>query len=163
MTLERLVVRAIAMPIGVGLAAIAALVTGLWGAAQAGYGHSLAEIAAATGLSVVAAALSGTDPGTIGAFLWLIVVVGLGVLLVPIALVAVAGEILGSAAWLFYAFGMAAIVALVPIVFPGDAATHGWPDGALLGFSAAGLVAGSVYWAIAGRNAGRPSARIDNA
>jgi hypothetical protein len=164
MRLERLVARALLLPTGVGLAAVAALVTGLWGAAEAGYGHNLAGFAAATSLSVLAAAVSGVDPSEISAFLGLIVMVALGVVLVPIALVAVIGEVLGSGSWLVYAFGMAGAFALVPILFPGDPAAHGWPEGAPVGFLATGIVAGSVYWAIAGRGAARqPSARIDDA
>src|SRR5690349_11673304 len=102
MRLERLVARALLLPIGVGVAALAALVTGLWGAAEAGFGHNLAEFAAATGLSVLAAALSGVDPSEISAFLGLIVSVALCVLLIPIALVAIVGEIVGTDSWLVY-------------------------------------------------------------
>jgi hypothetical protein len=64
-----------------------------------------------------------------------------------------------------YAFGTGVSFALVPILFPGDPATHGWPADAPLGFLATGLAAGSVYWLVAGRGAGRgpASAGIDNA
>jgi hypothetical protein len=163
MSLGRLVARALLVPVGIALAALAALVTGLWGAAEAGYGHNLASFAGETGLSVLAAALSGIDPDEIGAFVTLLAMVALGVVLIPIALVAVIGEVLGSASFLLYAFGMGGTFGLVPILFPGDPSTHGWPEGALIGFLATGLVAGAVYWLVAGRGAARPaSARIDD-
>jgi hypothetical protein len=147
----RLILRLLLVPIGIGLAAIAALVTGLVGAISSGYGASLAELAAATGLTIVAAAAAGADPGEIGDFVMLLSYVGLSVVLVPITLIALVGEVFGMTSWIAYAFGTGGLFILVPILFPGDPATHGWPANASLGFFATGLVAGSVYWLVAGR------------
>jgi hypothetical protein len=149
----RLVLRLLLVPIGIGLAAIAAFVTGLVGAISSGYGASLAELAAATGLSLAAAAAAGADPSQIGDFVMLLVYIGLGVVFVPIILVALVGEVFGMTSWIAYAFGTGGLFTLVPILFPGDPATHGWPANALLGFFSTGLVAGSVYWLVAGRGA----------
>jgi hypothetical protein len=149
----RLVLRLLVVPIGIGLAAIAAFVTGAVGTISSGYGASLAEIVAATGLSIVAAAAAGADPSQIGDFVMLLFLVALGILFVPIALIALIGEVFGLTSWIAYAFGTGGLFAMVPILFPGDPATHGWPAHATLGFFATGLVAGSVYWLIAGRGA----------
>lgn len=164
--MTRLVVRTLIVPIGIGFAAVAALITGLAGAVGWGYGASLASLVAATGASIVLAAATGADPNDIGAFLSLLVLVAFGILFLPIILVALVGEIFGIGAWMPYAFGTGAAFTAVPILFPGDPAAHGWPANATLGFFATGLVAGTVYWLIAGRGAARPqpaSAGIDHA
>ena len=163
--MTRLVFRALLIPIGIGLAAIAALITGLAGAIGWGYGASFASLVAATGASIVMAAAAGADPNDIGAFLHLVWLVAIGILVVPIGLVALVGETFGIAAWMPYAFGAGAAFAAIPVLFPGDPATHGWPANAALGFFATGIVAGTVYWLIAGRGAARPAAspRIDDA
>jgi hypothetical protein len=150
-----LVLRLLIVPVGIGLAALAALVVGVTGAIAWGHGASFAALAAATGLSVVLAAMTGADPDLIGDFLSVVSLVALGILIVPIAVVALAGEIFGMVSWIAYAFAMGAAYAAVPILFPGDPATHGWPDGSTLGFFATGLSAGTVYWAIAGRSTRR--------
>jgi hypothetical protein len=161
----RLVLRLLIVPIGIGFAGIAALVVGIAGAISSGYGGGLAAVAEATGLSIVMAAMTGADPSDLASFVALLWLFALGILFVPIAIVAIAGELFGVGSWLAYAFGCAAAFGLVPVLFPGDPATHGWPERAALGFVAMGLAAGSVYWLIAGRGAGRsrPSARVDDA
>jgi hypothetical protein len=155
----RLILRLFLVPIGVGLAAIAGTVIGIVGAISSGYGAGLAEIAAATGLSIVAAAAAGAAPDRIGDFVMLLLMVAVGVVFVPIVLIALIGEVFGVTSWIAYAFGTGGLFALVPILFPGDPATHGWPANAPLGFFATGLVGGSVYWLVAGRGASRPPVR----
>jgi hypothetical protein len=164
--------RLVIMPIGIGFAALAAFVVGLVGALSSGHENAFAGFAAATWLSVVLAGLSGADPAELAAFLGLLWLLLVAILLVPIALVALIGELIGSTSWFAYAFGMGAAFAAVPVLFPGDPATHGWPAGASLGFFATGLVAGTAYWFVAGRSAARsrprrgagpPSSGIDHA
>jgi hypothetical protein len=158
----RFVLRLLIVPIAIGFAAIAAFLVGMAGTLAWGHGESLAEFAAETGISIVVAALLGTPPDDIGAFLTLLWLVALGVLVLPIALVALTGEVFGITSWIVYAFGMAAAFALVPILFPGDPSGRGWPDNALIGFLATGFAAGSVYWLIAGRSAARPVGQGDD-
>ena len=156
--MTRVILRLLIVPIGIGFAAIAALVVALVGAIGWGYGASLASIAAFTGLSVVAAAATGADPQDIADFLFLLWIVSVGAFLIPIALVAVVGELFGLGSWIAYAFGTGALFLAIPILFPGDPSTHGWPANAPLGFLATGIVAGTVYWLIAGRGAPRTAA-----
>jgi len=151
----RLILRLVMVPIGIGFAGLAAVAVGLVGAVSSGYGASLAGVVEATGLSIAVAALTGVDPSDIASFVALLWLLALGVVFVPVAIVAIAGELFGIASWFTYAFGMAALFALVPVVFPGEPGPHGWPERALLGFCAMGLAAGTVYWALAGRGAGR--------
>jgi len=158
---NRLVRVLLLVPLGIGLAALAALVVGIAGAVSAGWGRGFAEFLAATGLGLVVAGLNGADPSTLGGFVVFLWLFGLALLIVPIALVALALEAFAVSSWIAYAFGMAVTFLLVPLLFPGDPATHGWPEGAKLGFAAAGLTAGSVYWLVAGRSAGS-AARIDD-
>lgn len=157
--MTRLVIRLLIVPIGIGFAAIAAVIVGLVGAIVWGYGSSMASIAAATGISIIMAASTGADPNEVAAFVMLLWLVAAGMVVVPIALVAVIGEMFGLGSFIVYAFGTGAAFAAVPVLFPGDPATHGWPAIAPLGFLATGIVAGSVYWLIAGRGAARPGSR----
>jgi hypothetical protein len=154
----RFIVRLLIVPIGIGFAALAALVCGIVGAVASGLAGNFASLITFTGLSVLFAAIAGADPNDIGAFLGLLWLVMLGVLFIPIILMALIGEIFGIGSWMAYAFGMGAIFALTPILFPGDPATHGWPANATLGFFATGIMAGTVYWLIAGHGAGRKAA-----
>ncbi|MDQ0473825.1 hypothetical protein [Labrys wisconsinensis] len=156
--MTRFIVRLLIVPIGIGFAALAALVCAIVGTVASGLAGNFASIAAFTGLTVLAAALTGADPDDIAAFLGLVWLVMLGVLFVPIGLMALIGELFGIAAWAAYAFGTGALFALVPVLFPGDPATHGWPAQATLGFFATGIIAGTVYWMIAGHGAGRNAA-----
>jgi hypothetical protein len=151
--MTRLMTRLLIVPIGVGFAALAAMVVGLAGSIAWGFTRDFAEILTATGLSVAAAAIGGADPNDVAAFLSFIWLVLAGTLVVPIVVVALIGEASRIGAWMFYAFGMGATFASVPVLFPGDPARHGWPDKAGLGFLATGIAAGTAYWLVAGRGA----------
>ena len=152
--MTRLVVRLLIVPIGIGVAALAGIIVALSGAISAGYGENFAGFVVAVGASVLHAALTGVDPDAIGQFLGLIWLVAIGVFLAPLILIALIGELFGLTSWLVYVFGAGALFAAVPILFPGDPATHGWPANAALGFAATGFAAGFVYWLVAGRGAG---------
>jgi hypothetical protein len=152
---SHLILRLFLVPIGVGFAALTALGVGLVGLLASGLGHNLANFLAAIGLSVLAAALTNVDPDDIASFIGSLSLLAIGILVVPIALVALAGEIFAISNWALYAFGTGLAFGAVPILFPGDNA-HGWPQPAKLGFFATGLAAGTVYWLIAGRSAQRP-------
>jgi len=154
--MSRLVTRVLLVPIGIGFAALAALVVALAGSLASGLGESLAKFVAATGLSVVAAAVGGADPNDVATFLMLLWAVMAAILLAPITLVALAGEAFGARSWLFYAFGMGGAFAAVPVLFPGNREDRGWPDNAGLGFLATGIAAGTAYWLVAGRGASAP-------
>jgi hypothetical protein len=149
------------VPIGIGFAAVAAFLAGVAGMLSWGHEAGLAELVAATGLSMLERAMQGTDPGEIAmvlAVLWLFLI---GLVLVPITIVALAGELFGVTSWMAYAFGTGGAFVLVPMLLRGDPGSPAWPGNAMLGFFATGIVAGTVYWLIAGRGAAvhrRPAA-----
>jgi hypothetical protein len=151
----RLLLRLLIVPIGIGFAVIAALVGGIAGMLTWNHDPGLAMIAAATGVSMVDFALSGGDPGKIIAFLGLLGLLILCLILIPIIIVALIGELFRIDGWTAYAFGMGGAFLLVPTIFRGDPATHDWPANATLGFFATGIIAGTIYWLVAGRGAGR--------
>jgi hypothetical protein len=150
----RLILRLLIVPIGIGFAAVAAFIAGIAGMLSWGQEAGLVGLAAATGLSIVELTTQGVDPGEIAtalAMLWLFLV---GLVLVPITIVALAGELFGITSWMAYAFGTGGAFVLVPVLLRGDAAAgQTWPANALLGFLATGIIAGTVYWLIAGRGA----------
>lgn len=78
----------------------------------------------------------------------------------PAMLVALISEYLGKRSWLFHALSGIA-VALVGISRRADA--NGFatpPSGIMLIIVASGVIFGTIYWLIAGRNAGQISGRI---
>lgn len=155
--MSRLVTRLLLIPIGIGFAALAAIIVGLSGMIASGLGGSVVRFVAVTGLSAVAVG-AGADPQDAAALLLVLWAVLAAVLLAPITIVALVGEAFGARSWLFHAFGMGAAFCAVPVLMPGKAGSGGWPDTASLGFLATGLAAGTAYWLVAGRGA---SAAID--
>lgn len=151
--MTRFILRLLIVPIGIGFAAIAALVCALAGMLTWGYDTGLALIAAATGVSIVKAMMAGIDPSQVIAFMALLCLLMLGLLVLPVTLVALVGELFRIGTWMPYAFGTGGAFVLIPVIFRGDPATHDWPANATLGFLATGIVAGTVYWLIAGRGA----------
>jgi hypothetical protein len=149
----RFILRLLIVPIGIGFAAVAAFIAGIAGMLSWGHEAGLAAIAAATGLSVLDSAMQGADPGAIATFLAVLWLFLLGLILVPITMVALAGELFGISSWMAYAFGTGGAFVLVPVLLRGDPASRPWPADAMLGFFATGIVAGTVYWLIAGRGA----------
>jgi hypothetical protein len=149
----RFILRLLIVPIGIGFAAVAAFIAGIAGMLSWGHEAGLAAIAAAMGLSVLDSAMQGGDPSEIAIFLAVLWLFLLGLILVPIAIVALAGELFGITSWMAYAFGMGGAFVLVPVLVRGDSAGTAWPANAMLGFFATGIIAGTVYWLIAGRGA----------
>jgi hypothetical protein len=149
----RFILRLLIVPIGIGFAAVAAFIAGIAGMLTWGHEAGLAAMAAALGLSVLDSAMQGGDPSEIVTFLAILWLLLLGLTLVPITIVALAGELFGISSWMAYAFGTGGAFLLVPMLLRGDAASQHWPANAMLGFFATGIVAGTVYWLIAGRGA----------
>ena len=65
--MTRFIVRLMIVPIGVGFAALAALLVGIAGAIASGLAGNFASLAAFTGLTVLFAAITGVDPDEIEA------------------------------------------------------------------------------------------------
>ena len=70
-----------------------------------------------------------------------------------IALAAVIGEIFAIRNWLAWTFGLGAAFAAIPTMLARGGAPASQPVG-VIGFLAAGIAAGCVYWLVAGRGAG---------
>jgi hypothetical protein len=136
------------------LAALAALVFGIVGLANHDFGRELATFAEAMGLRALADILTGTRIGDIGAMIEQAFTAALAIWLAPIALVAVIGEATGRSGWMFYAVGMALAFVLAPMAMSLSIITIALLYHALLGLLAIGVVAGTVYWLVAGRGAG---------
>lgn len=136
------------------LAAIAALVFGIMGLANHNFGQDLASFAEAFGLKALAELLQGGPLEDIGAMIKQAFTAALMIWLAPIALVAVIGEAMGKASWMFYAIGMALAFALAPMAMSLSILAIVLLYHALLGLLAIGVVAGTVYWLVAGRGAG---------
>ncbi|OCC03473.1 hypothetical protein BA190_18570 [Labrys sp. WJW] len=135
------------------LAAIAALVVGVMGLANHDFGQELTATAELLGLKALATLLDGTAVEDIGAMIQQAATAALAIWLAPIALVAVIGETMGKASWMFYAVGMALAFAVAPMVMSLNILAIMLLYRALLGLLAIGIVAGTVYWLVAGRSA----------
>lgn len=136
------------------LAAIAALVFGVMGLANHNFGQDLASYAEAFGLTTLARVISGGPIEDIGAMISQAFTAALTIWLAPIALVAVIGEVTGKRSWMFYVVGMAIAFAIAPMVVSLSVVSIVLLYHALLGLLAIGIVAGTVYWLVAGRSAG---------
>ena len=136
------------------LAAIAALFFAVMGLASHDFGQDLATFAEAIGLRTLADVLAGERIGDIGEMIRQGFTAALAIWLAPIALVAVIGEAMGRSGWMFYAVGMALAFVLAPMVMSLSILTIALLYHALLGLLAIGVVAGTVYWLVAGRGAG---------
>ncbi|MBP0583281.1 hypothetical protein J8I29_28405 [Labrys sp. LIt4] len=147
--LDRLVLVAFAAV----LAAIAALVVGVMGLANHGFGQELTGTAELLGLKALATVIEGTPVEDIGAMIRQAATAALAIWLAPIALVAVIGETMGKTSWMFYAIGMALAFAVAPMVMSLNILAIVLLYRALLGLLAIGIVAGTVYWLVAGRSA----------
>lgn len=147
--LDRLVVVAFAA----ALAAVTALVTGVMGLANHDFSQDFAGTAELFGLSALGRLLDGVPVDDIGAMIGQVATAALTIWLVPIALIAVIGEAMGKASWMFYAVGMALAFAAAPMVASLSFFAVMLLYRALLGLAAMGIVAGTVYWLVAGRKA----------
>lgn len=134
------------------LAALAALLAGVTGLANHDFGQELASGAELFGLKLIATALNGAPIEDIGAMIEQGATAALTIWLAPIALVAVIGETLGKASWMFYAIGMALAFVAAPMVMSLNILAVVLLYRALLGLAAMGIVAGTVYWLVAGRS-----------
>ena len=75
---------------------------------------------------------------------------------VPVLVVAVFTEIFGSRGWPLQAAGCGVLTAALPFAaLPRTLAASGLPAPALAGLFVTGALAGSVYWLVGGRSAGR--------
>ena len=146
--------RIILMVFAAVLAAIAALVFAVMGLASHDFGQDLASYAEAIGLRTLADVLAGERIGDIGAMIQQAFTAVLAIWLAPIALVALIGEATGRSGWMFYAIGMALAFAVAPMVMSLSVIAIVLLYHALLGLLAIGVVAGTVYWLVAGRGAG---------
>ncbi|WP_413989845.1 hypothetical protein ACMDCR_28545 [Labrys okinawensis] len=139
------------------LAAVAALIFGVMGLANHDFGQDLASFAEAIGLRTLADVLAGERIGDIGEMIRQGFMAALAIWLAPIALVAVIGEAMGRSGWMFYAVGMALAFVLAPMAMSLSILTIALLYHAMLGLLAIGVVAGTVYWLVAGRGAGGPA------
>ena len=130
-----------------------ATIFGIVGLANHDFGRDLASFAEAMGLRALADILTGTRIGDIGAMIEQAFTAALAIWLAPIALVAVIGEATGRSGWMFYAIGMALAFAVAPMVMSLSVIAIVLLYHALLGLLAIGVVAGTVYWLVAGRGA----------
>jgi hypothetical protein len=142
---------------GALLAAIAAMVFAIIGLANHNFGQDLASFAEAMGLRTLSDILTGERLEDIGVAIRQGFTAALAIWLAPIALVAVIGEAMGRSGWMFYAIGMALAFALAPMAMSLSFLTILVLYHALLGLLAIGVVAGTVYWLVAGRGAGMTS------
>ncbi|CAM5776708.1 hypothetical protein LMIY3S_05663 [Labrys miyagiensis] len=136
------------------LAAVAALVVAVMGLASRDFGQDLATFAEALGLRTLADVLAGERIADIGETIRQAFTATLTIWLAPIALIAVIGEATGRSSWMFYAVSMALAFAAAPMVMSLSIFTIALLYHALLGLLAIGVVAGTVYWLVAGRSAG---------
>ena len=157
----RLVLRVILIPLGLALAVVAST-TFLMAASL--FTPEIAQ-ALLTGLFTAADSLlmgALDDPGSVERFGALMVglsrMSGLIILLPPV-LVAAASEVMGWRSWTLQAAACALLTVLIPwLMLPqtmAGAALAGRVSAILF---VAGAIAGSVYWLVAGRSAGRVTA-----
>jgi hypothetical protein len=77
------------------------------------------------------------------------------ILLLPVTLTAVVAEFFALRAWFFHALAAALLTALMPFALMPDVPQRaGITSWATLLLAAAGALAGTIYWMIAGRSAG---------
>jgi ABC-type antimicrobial peptide transport system permease subunit len=149
--------RMILIPLGIVLAAIVVLIfLGAVGMAQPGLADALASTAFKTIDRGIRTAFEGEE--ALKQFGWSLVALsrfGLVVLLLPVTLVAVVAEFFALRAWFFQALAAALLTAAMPYaLLPEIVARGGVTSWATLLLAAAGALAGTIYWAIAGRSAG---------
>lgn len=148
--LDRLILVAFAM----ALAAAAAFLVCLFGLISQPFGDEIASLARLLGLDALASVLDGKAVDVL-AEISRAVATGLALWLGPIILVAVIGESWGRRSWTFYAIGMAVAFAAAPLLAGIGLVGLAILSHAAPGLAATGIAAGSVYWLIAGRGAGR--------
>jgi hypothetical protein len=153
----RFIGRLIVIPLGIVLAAFCALLfLGIVGMVQPSVAEAIAMTAFKTMDRAFRTVLEGEE--AIKQFGWSLVLFSrfvIVVLLLPVTLVAVVAEFFALRAWLVHALGVALLTAVVPFAMMpeliGGAAFASSVTGLL---AATGALAGSIYWMIAGRNAG---------
>ena len=125
------------------------------------------ELTALIGIAVMNAvfddAFRGVEPDLIGLQLFYgFGAISLVVLIAPVSLVAIVGEVIRNASFVFYAGVTGLLTAGIPWVLRGGVTTSGAALAAEGRITAllfvTGAVAGLVYWLVAGRGAGRKRA-----
>jgi hypothetical protein len=160
----RFVGRLILIPLGIVLAAFCALLfLGAVGMVQ----PSIAEAIASTAFQTVDRAFRTVMEGdeAIRQFGWSLVVFSrfaIVVLLLPVTLIAVIAEFFGLRAYLIHALGVALLTAAMPFaLMPELISGFAFASRATGLLAATGALAGTIYWMIAGRGAGRDPQTIE--
>jgi hypothetical protein len=153
----RFIGRLILIPLGLLLAAFTAgafLISA--GFLQPSIGGALTEAAISTVRLVMQGVLeNGETPERILKLAQGLTALSLAVLFLPVALVAAVAEVFGMRPWLLQALFAAVLTALLPWAMTPDLIVGQPLASPLTGLLAAtGALAGSIYWMVAGRNAG---------
>ncbi len=153
----RVFARLILIPLGIVLAAFAALVfLGIVGMTQPTVADALVTTAFKTMDRMFRTLMEGEE--AIKQFGWSLVLLSrfvVVVLLLPVTLVAVVAEFFAFRAWLFHAAMAALLTAAMPFaLMPELISGFAFASGATGLLAATGALAGSIYWIVAGRSAG---------
>jgi hypothetical protein len=153
----RLIGRLIVMPLGILLAAFCALLfLGIVGMVQPSIAEAIATTAFRTMDRAFRTVLEGEE--AIKQFGWSLVLFSrfvVVVLFLPVTLFAVIAEFFALRSWLLHALCVALLTALMPFaIMPELIGGSALASGATGLLAATGALAGTIYWMIAGRNAG---------
>jgi hypothetical protein len=150
--------RALLIPLGVLLAALAALTLLMMASVvQPAIGGALTDAAMATLRAVFENLMAdGEAPERIARLAIGLSKLTLAVLFLPVAIIAVATEMFSLRSWFVQALGVALLTALLPWAMLPSLLQGTAFASSLTGLLAAtGAFAGSIYWMVAGHGAGR--------
>jgi hypothetical protein len=153
----RFIGRLILVPLGILLAAICAMLfLAIVGMVQPSVADAIAMTAFRTMDRAFRTMLEGEE--AIRQFGWSLILFSrfvVVVLFLPVTLVAVVAEFFGLRPWLAQALGTGLLTALMPFaLMPELTASSAFASSATGLLAATGALAGTIYWMIAGRNAG---------
>jgi hypothetical protein len=160
----RFIGRLILIPLGIALAAICVLLfLGIAGMLQPGVADAVAATAFQTMDRAFRTVMEGEEAMLqFGWSLLLLSRFAVVILFLPVALTAAVAEVFGIRAYLFHALCAAVLTAAMPFALMPDVAARvpvtSW---ATMLLAAAGALAGTIYWMVAGRGAGRDPLTIE--
>jgi hypothetical protein len=157
--------RLILIPLAILIAAFSALVfLGVVGMVQPEIAKAIAGVASGTLDKVFRTVLEGEE--AIKQFGWSLVLFSrfvIVVLFLPVTLVAVIAEFLGIRSYFFQALVTAIITAVLPFAMMRELIEgFDFASGATGLLAATGALAGTIYWVIAGRNAGSDPPSVED-
>lgn len=161
----RFVGRLILVPLAIAVAAFCALLLlGIVGMTRPEIAQAIAETAFRTMDQLFRTALDGEEAilryaASLALFSRFVVVV----LILPVTLIAVVAEVFGIRAYLFHALFAALLTAAMPFALMPELIrgfAYASPASGLL--AAAGALAGTIYWMLAGRSAGADPLTVED-